>query len=131
MADAARVLLFHEDGATAESLRSRLANAGFEVTGARTFLEAAPFLVTGRLDLFLIYLPETEWVRNAILTEVRRGNPALPIVALTPTMSDDLCQVLARLDIATVLPTGSSWQGLVVAIHNALGSRESASGGEQ
>jgi hypothetical protein len=112
-------------------MRSRLTAEGFEVTCARTFLEAAPSLAPGRTDLFLIYLPETEWVRNAILTEVRRANPALPIIALTSVIADDLFQLLARFQVASVLPVRGNWQSMVQTMRNALTSSESATGGRE
>jgi len=105
-----------------ESLWAHLIAHGFEVTGARTFLEAVSCLVAGRASLFLVYLPEPEWVRNTILTEVHRANPAMPIVAVTPTVSNELRQMLARLHVVAVLPAGGHWTGLAEAIHNALGS---------
>ncbi|MCC6751429.1 MAG: hypothetical protein IT371_27505 [Deltaproteobacteria bacterium] len=126
-----RILLFHEDSAASESLRSRLVSEGFDVATSRTFLEAAPHLMAGRTDLLLIQLPETEWVRNAILTEVRRAHPALPIVALTPAVSPELGQVLARLGVATVPPTGDGWTGLVETLHRALKASDPASGGQR
>jgi hypothetical protein len=120
--------LFQEDNRAAESIQARLVEEGFAVTCARTFLEAAPHLVAGRTHLFLIYLPETEWVRNAILTEVRRANPTMPIVAVAPRVSNELGQVLRRLHVANVLAASSSWKTLVETLHQALVSSEPPTG---
>lgn len=122
MTDPARILLFQEDRSSTDSLRSRLANEGFDVTCARTFLEAVPFLATGRTDLFLFYLPEKDWVRNTILTEVHRANPTLRIVAMAPTVSDELFQLLARFHVSTVLPARGNWRDAVEKIRGALTS---------
>jgi hypothetical protein len=46
----------------------------------------------------------------------------MPIVAVTPTVSNELRQMLARLHVVAVLPAGGHWTGLAEAIHNALGS---------
>lgn len=121
-----RVLLFYEDVASAASLRLFLAAEGFHVTGAQSFLEAAPILTAGRVDLFIVQLPETEWIVNAILTEVRRVRSTLPIVALTATVSSNLRQVLDRLHVVSVPSQGDNREGLLVAIRRALRSSEAA-----
>jgi hypothetical protein len=130
LADRARILFFFEDRARGEPLVARLTEEGFEVTGVRTFLEAAWSLTAGHVNLFLIYLPETVWVRNVILTEVRRANPKLPILALAPVVSNELSQVCARFHVVTLLPATDSWQRLVDAIYSALGSYDPARGGQ-
>lgn len=121
MSSAKRILLFQEGRAeAAASLRADLVEAGFEVTSVRTFLEAAPFLAAGRTDLFLFYLPEQEWVRNAILTETRRANPRLPIVAMARSPSEDLFQFLARFQIASVLPAKGNRRDTIDVIRREL-----------
>lgn len=130
MADRARILFFFEDRARGEPLVARLTDEGFEVTGARTFLEAVWTLVAGHVNLFLIHLPETERVRNAILTEARRANPTLPILALAPAVSNELSQVLARFHLATLLPATGSWKRFLDAIYSALGSYDPVRGGQ-
>jgi DNA-binding NtrC family response regulator len=121
--------VFQEDHAAAGSLRACLAQMGFEVTCVRTFIEAAPFLAAGRSDVFLYCFPDTEWVRNAVLTEVRRANPTLPIVAITKHVSDELRQLLERFDLAELLPFQRNWHGVVEAVRKALGSSQAANGG--
>lgn len=125
MTSPARILLFDE-GATKSELRSHLVNEGFHVACARTFLEAAPLLAVGRVDLFLFYLPEEEWVRNAILTETRRANPKLPIVAMTSTVADDLVHLLARFHVSSVLPARGNWRSTIDNIRSALASADAA-----
>jgi DNA-binding response OmpR family regulator len=120
-ADAPRVLLLHEDDATGETWRTRLVTEGFAVTWVRTFAQAASSLVAGSVDLLLVSLPETAWVRNVILAEIRNTLPSLPVVALAPTISNELTQVLTRLHVATVLSARCSWQDLRAAIHAELG----------
>lgn len=129
MADRTRILFFFEKSVDGDSLLASLVDEGFEVTGAKTFLEAVWFLAGGGVKLFLIYLPETEWVRNAIVTEIHRSQPSLPIIALAPTISNELCQVLDRLHVATVLPAVCDRQSLVAAIHKGLGSSDAVTGG--
>lgn len=121
MADPPRLLLFHEDVAASRSLRARLAPEGFEVICAHSLLDAAPHIPPGRSSVLLIYLPETEWIGNAILVEVRRTNPSLPIVAIAPTITDELLQALARLGVTTVLETRSRWSDVLRSVHAAVG----------
>lgn len=127
MSNAKRILLFQEGAADAAApLRAHLADEGFEVTSARTFLEAAPFLAVGRTDLFLFYLPEQEWVRNAILNETRRANPSLPIVAIAANASDELLQFLTRFQVAGVLSADGDARHIIDRIGKEL---ESSKGG--
>lgn len=130
MADPAHVLVFCEDPGIEESLRAHLASEGFNVTGAKTPLEAAWCLADSRVDLFLIHLPNAEWVTSAIVTEVRAAHPTLPIIGLAPTISNALGQQLARLHLFKVLPASRSWQRLAQTIQEALASREPATGGQ-
>jgi hypothetical protein len=126
VSDAKRILLFHEGGAEMPApLRAHLLEEGFEVTSVRSFLEAAPFLAANRTDLFLFYLPEQEWVRNAILTETRRANPRLPIVAMAPSASDELFRFLARFHIASVLPAKGDWRHTIEVVRREIGSSAS------
>jgi DNA-binding NtrC family response regulator len=130
VADPAHILVFYEDPVIGESLLTYLASEGFKVTGAKTPLEAAWCLADGRVNLFLIHFPDTEWIVNAILIEVRRAYPTMPIVALAPTISKGVGQLLVRLDISKVLPARKSWQGLAETIHQALGSSAPVHGAE-
>lgn len=130
MADPAHILVFCEDPAIGESLRAHLASERFKVTGAKTPLEAAWCLADGHVDLFLIHFPDAEWVVTAILMEVRRAHPTMPIIGLAPAIPNELGQLLARIRISEVLPASTSWQGLAQTIHEALGSLESATGGQ-
>jgi hypothetical protein len=82
------------------------------------------------VNLFLIHFPDAEWVVSAILMEVRRAHPTMPIVGLAPTISNELSQMLARIRISKVLPASTSWQGLAQTIHEALSSLEPATGGQ-
>jgi DNA-binding NtrC family response regulator len=128
--DPAHILVFCEDPVTGKSLRTHLASEGFKVTGAKTPLEAAWCLADGHVNLFLIHFPDAEWVVSAILMEVRRAHPTMPIVGLAPTISNELSQMLARIRISKVLPASTSWQGLAQTIHEALSSLEPATGGQ-
>jgi hypothetical protein len=103
-------------------LRDHLVEAGFDVTCARTFLEAVPHLAGDRTDLLLVYLPETEWVRNALLNEVRRANPTLPIVAMAPAVGDELSGVQG---VTELLPARGDWQRTLDGIRRALAARRS------
>ncbi len=125
VAEPAPILVFYQDPVIGESLLKHLASDGFKVTGAKTPLEVAWCLADGKVQLFLIHFPETEWAVSAILMEVRAANPTLPIVALAPMISNELGQLLARLHISKVLPATASWRGLAEAIHDALASPES------
>jgi len=125
---APRILLFHANPAIGGPLRAQLAEEGWQVGGARSFLEAAPSLVAGRLDLLLIFLPDEAWARNATLTEVRRVNPSLPIVALAPSVTDELVQGLVRLRVTTVLRADVAWEDLLTALREALGAAGPAPG---
>jgi hypothetical protein len=129
VADPAHILVFCEDPGIGESLRAHLASERFNVTGAKTPLEAAWCLADGHVDLFLIHLPNAEWVTSAIVMEVRAAHPTLPIIGLAPAISNELGQQLARLHLFKVLPASRSWQGIAQTIHEALGSLESATGG--
>lgn len=120
MAEPARVLLFHEDRAIAAPVRERFVAAGYAVSGARSFLEAAPWFVPGRVDVLVMYVPAVAWVRNAILAEARRANPTLPIVAVTAD-SRELAPVLARLHRATAVDAGDGWPAVLHAVRDALG----------
>lgn len=126
MADQARILLFHEDLATSEIVRARLAKAGFEVTCARNFLDAVPHLAAGRSNLLLVYLPETEFVRNAFLSEARQAAPSLPIVAMAASVTEELRPLLARLGVATVLMTKTKWDDVLRTIREALAGPSAA-----
>jgi DNA-binding NtrC family response regulator len=128
--DSAHILVFCEDPAIGESLRAHLASQGFNVTGARTPLEAAWCLADGHVNLFLIHFPDAEWVDSAILMEVRRAHPTMPIIGLAPTISNELGQLLARIGISSVLPASKSWQGLVQTVREAFASLEPATGGQ-
>lgn len=130
MADPAHILVFCEDPTIGESLRAHLASEGFSATGSKTPLEAAWCLADGRVDLFLIHLPNAKWVTSAFVMEARAAHPTLPIIGLAPTISNELGQRLARLHLFKVLPASTSWQGLAQTIHEALGSLESATGGQ-
>ncbi len=130
MADPAHILVFCQDSGIEESLRAHLASEGFKVTGAKTPLEAVWCLADGRVDLFLIRFPDAEWVVIAILMEVRRAHPTLPIIGLAPTVSNELDQRLTRLGITKVLPASKSWHGLAQTLHEALASLHPATGGQ-
>jgi len=130
VADSAHILVFCEDPGNGESLRAHLASEGFKVTVAKTPLEAVWCLADGHVNLFLIHFPDAEWVVSAILMEVRRAHPTMPIVGLGPTISNELGQLLTRLGISKVLLASKSWQGLAHAIRKALASLEPATGGQ-
>jgi DNA-binding NtrC family response regulator len=126
--DPAHILVFCQDPVIGKSLGVHLASAGFNVTQSRTPLEAAWCLADGDVNLFLIHFPDAEWVVSAILVEVRRAHPTMPIVGLAPTISDELGQLLAQIRISKVLPASTSWQALAQTVHEALGSLEPAAG---
>jgi len=121
--------VFHEDQTAAGTLPSCLTQNGFEVTCVHSFIEAAPFLAAGHTDVLLYCLPEIKWVRNAVLTEVRRANPLLPIVAIAKTASDELRVLLRRIGLAELLPIRPDWEGIVEAVRRALGTPQPATGG--
>jgi DNA-binding NtrC family response regulator len=119
------VLLFDEDTATTELGRSRLTEAGFAVTCARSFLDALPHLGSARADIVLIALPEDAWTRSALLAQLRRANPLGTIVAMTHSTSDELSELLHQFDVAVVPPVARErWHDAVDAIREALGTSE-------
>jgi hypothetical protein len=111
-----------------DSLGLRLASEGFDVSFARTFPEAALLFAPGRADLFLFHLPQQEWVRNAILSEARRANPRLRIIALAASASDGVLQLLARLGVSKVLPVSGNWRGILDSIRETLASNAAPEG---
>jgi len=121
MAHPLRVLVFHEDQDSLESLQRDLVAEGFEVTTARSFIDAVPFIVGKCMDLLLIYLPNIEWVRRAVLYEIRRANISLPVVAVATTMSDGLTEQLGRLRVSGAFAAPVEWTVLVQALREAAG----------
>jgi excisionase family DNA binding protein len=109
-----------EDEIPFQRVCDQVTDNGFRVDSATTFLEEVPFLGPGHTDLFLFYLPQKEWVRNAILTEARRANPTLPIEAMAAQLSDDVFQLLARFHVSSVLPARGNWRGALEALRKAL-----------
>jgi DNA-binding NtrC family response regulator len=121
MTSAPRNLVFHEGSAAAvDSLRARLASAGFDAASARTFVQAARLLAAGRTDVLVLYIHEIDWTLSTMLAEVRRANPTLPIIAIASKASDDLFRFLARLSVTSVLPAHGSWRATIDAIRKAL-----------
>jgi hypothetical protein len=118
--DDPQLLLFAEPCVDCAALVARLEQQGLAVTYANTFLEALWRLSDRHVTLLVVYLPATDWVRNAILTEVRRYKPSLPILALAPTLSGELETVMDRLHIARALPAGCSLARLLAAIRTEL-----------
>lgn len=106
---------------------ANLVAAGFEVIGARTFLEVVWCLASDSVDLFVIYMPEAQWAGNAIITEMHRARPRLPIVALVPTVTEQLERLLVRLHVATLLPASCDGHALAAAIHRELSAAGAAS----
>lgn len=126
MSSRSRILVFDEGSASgADSLRSRLADAGFQVESARSFVQAARLLACGRTDLLVLYIPEIDWTLSTMLTEVRRANPTLPIIAMASRASDELFQFLARLHVNNVLPVHGNWQATIDTVRNALAADRS------
>lgn len=99
-----RVLILQEDEAALDSVRTDLEGEGFEVTGARSFIEAAPFIVGTRVDVLLIYLPRIEWVRRAVLNQIKRANAQLPLVAVSPPAADPIAEKLGEGGVTLILP---------------------------
>ncbi len=103
MARALRVLILQEDEAAFDSVRTDLEERGFKVTGARSFIEAAPFIVGTRVDVLLIYLSWIEWVRRAVLNQIKHANAELPLVAVAPPAADPVAEKLAEMGVTLVL----------------------------
>lgn len=118
---AARILLFQEDAGIGGVMRARLEREGYDVTWASTFPEAAPILMDGRTDLFLVCLPGTTWVGHAMLGEARRANPTMPILVVTSAATQELDRALTRLGAAWSVARGR-WQTLAEAVRRALGT---------
>jgi len=124
VADPARILLFHEHRMTSGNVRELLAMEGFEVTLARSFVDAVAHLAPGRSDVLLVYLPETEFVRNTFLSETRQAAPALPIVAMAEVVSDELRRLFARFGVAAVLLARAPWREVLRTIRETLAADE-------
>jgi len=104
MARTLRVLILQEDEAALDSVRTDLEERGFEVTGARSFIEAAPFIVGTRVDVLLIYLPRIEWVRRAVLNQIKRANAQLPLVAVAPPAAGPIAEKIGEMGVTLLLP---------------------------
>lgn len=126
MTGPAHILLFQERPEPSGGVRDRLAKEGFEVAWARSFVEAVPHLAAGRVNLVLVYLPETEFVRNTFLSETRQAAPALPIVALAELVTDELRRLLARFGVAAVLPARTPWREVLRTIRETLAAEQEA-----
>jgi len=124
VAEPAHILVFYEDSVIGESLLTHLTSEGFKATGAKTPLDAAWCLADGKVHLFLIHFPHAEWVGSALLMEVRSAYPTMPIVALTTTVSNEIGQLLARLQVSAVLVEREGWPGLVRTIREALSASD-------
>ena len=116
-----RVLLFHEEQDSLESLPTALRAQGFEVHMARSFIDAAPLLVGKRVDVLLLYLPKLEWVQRAVLHEIRRVNAKLPIVAIGVTTSESLAGQIGRLGAIHALPADVDGPSLTQVLWDAAG----------
>ncbi len=127
MADLARILPFQEHRVTSGDARDRFAREGFEVTLARSFVDAVPHLAPGRSDVLLVYLPETEFVRNTFLL----GDPACragaPVVEIAEVVTDELRRLLERFGVATVLPARAPWHEVLRTIRETLAADEAGS----
>ena len=99
-----RVLVFQEDERLRDSVRSDLEEDGFEVVCARSFIEAAPFIVGTQVDVLLIYLPQIDWVRRAVLNQVSQVNARLPLIAVAPRVAGPIAEKAGELGIALILP---------------------------
>ena len=99
-----RVLVFQEDERVLDSVRADLEEDGFEVICARSFIEAAPFIVGTRVDVLLIYLPLIAWVRRAVLNQVRCANATLPLVAVAHRVADPIAEQPGELGVSLILP---------------------------
>jgi DNA-binding response OmpR family regulator len=120
-----RILVLDEGSApAADSLRARLADAGFDVSSARSFVQAARSLAAGRPDAFVLYIPEIDWTLSTMLAEVRRANPTLPIIAMVSKASEDLLRFLARLSVSSVLPAHGSNHATIESIRKALATSD-------
>ncbi len=109
---------------TSGDVRHLLAMEGFEVTLARSFVDAVPHLAPGRSDVLLVYLPETEFVRNTFLSETRQAAPALPVVAMAEVLTDELRRLLERFGVAAVLPARAPWHEVLRTIRKTLAADE-------
>ena len=116
-----RVLVFDQDRDATEVVRDRLEKEGMAVTRVHSFIEALPHLSPTRVDLILISLPEDDWTKNALLTQLRRANPAGAIVAMVADASTDLSRLLDSFNVARVPPAaGESWRDALDGIRQAL-----------
>lgn len=127
MARTLRVLVLQEDEAALGSVRTDLEQEGFEVTGARSFIEAAPFIVGTRVDLLLIYLPRIEWVRRAVLNQIKRANAELPLIAVVPPAADPIAEKLGEMGVTLILPADVGRAALADVVRQIGGGSVEAS----
>ncbi len=111
-----RVLILQEDEAALDSVRTDLEQEGFDVTGARSFIEAAPFIVGTRVDVLLIYLPRIEWARRAVLNQIKRANAQLPLVAVAPHAADPIAEKLGEMGVTLILPADVGHAALAMVV---------------
>lgn len=115
-----RLLLFDEREDAPQALVQELGRSGFEVTRARSFVEAVPLLKPGGCAVALVYLPEPDFVRNTFLAEASQEAPDLPVVALAAAVTEPLRAVLARFGVRWVLPASTRAADVVRTLREAL-----------
>lgn len=125
------LLVVDDDRALCVTMRMTLEQAGFEVSVARDGNEALRVLAGGSIDLLLcdLYMPDKDGLET--IQEVRRGNPRIPIIALSGggfNGAVDLLPFARRLGAAEVLAKPFTGEALVSTVRSIL-SRDAETSG--
>lgn len=123
-----RVLLLDVDDAEREAGCLRLEEAGLDVIEARSFIDALPHLRPGSTDVVVLALPEDALTQSAILAQIRRAVPTVPLLAMTASR-ERLRPVLEAWNAVGVPPVaGDGWHETVGKIHDAVASTKPSAG---